>query len=674
MDKATARKRIEVLSDELRAHNHNYYVLSNPTISDFQFDKMLEELQGLEEQFPEFALETSPTKRVGGAITKDFETVTHKYRMLSLSNSYSKEDLIDFENRIQKLIEEEVEYVCELKYDGVAIGLRYVNGELIQAVTRGDGTQGDDVTNNVKTIRSIPLKLKGDYPEEFEIRGEIFLPLAAFEKLNEEKAKAGEPLMANPRNTASGTLKMQSSKIVASRGLDCYLYYMLGENLPEKTHLGNLIKAGEWGFKVPQVAERMIEKTNSIDGILDFINHWDEKRKDLPFEVDGIVIKVNSYEKQDRLGFTSKSPRWAIAYKFETEQAVTTLNSVAYQVGRTGAVTPVANLEPVSLLGTTVKRASLHNKDQIEKLDLHIGDQVFVEKGGEIIPKVVGVNLASRPDSAEAVKYIENCPECNTELIRKEGEANHYCPNENGCPPQITGKIEHFISRKAMNIDGLGGETVEQFFKAGLINNIADLYDLEQNALRMLQLERMADKSVNKIIKGVRESLSIPFEQVLFAIGIRFVGSTVAKTLAKNFKNIENLKNATLDDLVAVDEIGDKIAESVQEFFVDEKNLEIIERLKSAGVQMAIIESEEDANLDKVLEGKSIVVSGVFQKFSRDELKKTIEKYGGKNVGSISKKTSFIVAGDKMGPSKLEKAEKLGVQLVSEDEFLEMIS
>ncbi len=674
MDKATARKRIEVLSDELREHNHNYYVLSNPTISDFQFDKMLEELQGLEEQFPEFALETSPTKRVGGAITKDFETVTHKYRMLSLSNSYSKEDLIDFENRIQKLIEEEVEYVCELKYDGVAIGLRYVNGELIQAVTRGDGTQGDDVTNNVKTIRSIPLKLKGDYPEEFEIRGEIFLPLAAFEKLNEEKAKAGEPLMANPRNTASGTLKMQSSKIVASRGLDCYLYYMLGENLPEKTHLGNLIKAGEWGFKVPQVAERMIEKTNSIDGILDFINHWDEKRKDLPFEVDGIVIKVNSYEKQDRLGFTSKSPRWAIAYKFETEQAVTTLNSVAYQVGRTGAVTPVANLEPVSLLGTTVKRASLHNKDQIEKLDLHIGDQVFVEKGGEIIPKVVGVNLASRPDSAEAVKYIENCPECNTELIRKEGEANHYCPNENGCPPQITGKIEHFISRKAMNIDGLGGETVEQFFKAGLINNIADLYDLEQNALRMLQLERMADKSVNKIIKGVRESLSIPFEQVLFAIGIRFVGSTVAKTLAKNFKNIENLKNATLDDLVAVDEIGDKIAESVQEFFVDEKNLEIIERLKSAGVQMAIIESEEDANLDKVLEGKSIVVSGVFQKFSRDELKKTIEKYGGKNVGSISKKTSFIVAGDKMGPSKLEKAEKLGVQLVSEDEFLEMIS
>lgn len=672
MDKATAKSRVEVLSKELHKHNHLYYVLSEPTVSDFQFDTMLKELHDLEEAFPDLVSENSPTKRVGGKVTKAFETVTHKYRMLSLGNSYSKEDLIDFETRIQKLIEEEVEYVCELKYDGVAIGLKYVDGKLVQAVTRGDGTQGDDVTTNVKTIRSIPLELKGDYPSEFEIRGEIFLPLKAFEKLNEEKAKAGEALMANPRNTASGTLKMQSSKIVASRGLDCYLYYMLGENLPEKTHLDNLKKAGEWGFKVPQESKRMIEKTNSIDGILEFINYWDDKRKDLPFEVDGIVIKVNSYEKQDRLGFTSKSPRWAIAYKFETEQGVTTLNSVSYQVGRTGSVTPVANLEPVSLLGTTVKRASLHNKDQIEKLDLHLGDQVFVEKGGEIIPKVVGVNIASRSTSAEVVKYITECPECQSELVRKEGEANHYCPNENGCPPQITGKIEHFISRKALNIDGLGGETVEQFFKAGLINNIADLYSLDP--LKMISLDRMADKSVNKIIKGVRESKAIPFEQVLFGIGIRFVGSTVAKTLAKNFKNIENIKNATLDDLVAVDEIGDKIAESVQEFFVDEKNLEIIDRLKEAGVQLAIIESEEDANLVKVLEGKSIVVSGIFHKFSRDELKKTIEKYGGKNVGSISKKTTFIVAGDKMGPSKLEKAEKLRVQLVSEDEFIEMIS
>lgn len=674
MDKLTAQNRIEVLSKELHEHNYKYYVLSEPEISDFQFDTMLKELQDLEEQFPELVLDNSPTKRVGGEVTKEFNTVTHKYRMLSLSNSYSKEDLIDFENRIQKLIEDEVEYVCELKYDGVAIGLKYIDGKLVQAVTRGDGTQGDDVTTNVKTIKSIPLELKGDYPSEFEIRGEIFLPLEAFKKINEEKEKAGEPLMANPRNTASGTLKMQSSKIVASRGLDCYLYYLLGENLPEKTHLGNLTKAGEWGFKVPKEADRMIEKTNSIDGILDFINYWDNKRKELPFEVDGIVIKVNSYEKQEMLGFTAKSPRWAIAYKFETEQAVTTLNSVVYQVGRTGAVTPVANLEPVALLGTTVKRASLHNKDQIEKLDLHIGDQVFVEKGGEIIPKVVGVNVASRPSEALPVQYITHCPECNSALVRKEGEANHYCPNENGCPPQITGKIEHFISRKAMNIDGLGGETVEQFFKAGLINNIADLYDLEQNALRMLQLDRMADKSVNKIIKGVRESLSIPFEQVLFAIGIRFVGSTVAKTLAKHFKNIENIKNATLDDLMAVDEIGEKIAESVQEFFSDEKNLEIIDRLKQAGVQMSVIESEEDASIEKVLEGKSVVVSGVFQKFSRDELKAVIEKYGGKNVGSISKKTSFIVAGDKMGPSKLEKAEKLGVQLISEDEFIAMIS
>ena len=672
MDKATAKNRVKLLSKDLHNYNYMYYVLSQPTVSDFQFDTMLKELQELEDLFPDLVAENSPTKRVGGEVTKEFETVVHKYRMLSLGNSYSKDDLIDFENRIQKLIEEEVEYVCELKYDGVAIGLKYVNGKLVQAVTRGDGTRGDDVTNNVKTIRSIPLELNGDYPNEFEIRGEIFLPLKAFEKLNKEKQEAGEALMANPRNTASGTLKMQSSKIVASRGLDCYLYYLLGENLPEENHFENIKKAGDWGFKVPKLSERMIEKTNSIEGILEFINFWDEKRKDLPFEIDGIVIKVNSYQNQDRLGFTSKSPRWAIAYKFETEQAITILNSVTYQIGRTGSLTPVANLEPVSLLGTTVKRASLHNKDQLKKLDLHIGDQVFVEKGGEIIPKVVGVNLVSRSKSAIAVNYITECPECETKLVRKEGEANHYCPNSNGCPPQITGKIEHFISRKAMDIDGLGGETVEQFYKAGLIENIADLYDL--NPLKMVSLDRMADKSVNKIIKGVRDSLTIPFEQVLFGIGIRFVGSTVAKTLVKNFKNIENLKNATIADLVAVDEIGDKIAESVQEFFTNEKNIEIIDRLKNSGVQLAIVESEEEADLEKVLEGKSIVVSGVFEKFSRDELKNTIEKYGGKNVGSISKKTTFIVAGDKMGPSKLEKADKLGVRLVSEEEFIEMIS
>lgn len=672
MNKVKAEKKVKQLSAELSNHNHSYYVLSLPTISDFQFDKMLSELQDLELEFPDFAYSTSPTKRVGGEVTKAFQTITHKYKMLSLSNSYSKEDLFEFEKRIQKILEEEVEYVCELKYDGVAIGLKYINGELVQATTRGDGTRGDDVTTNVRTIGSIPLQLKGDYPKEFEIRGEIFMPLRAFEKLNKEKEKAGEPLMANPRNTASGTLKMQSSKIVAKRGLDCYLYYMLGEDLPKETHLANLLAAGEWGFKVPSLKDRMIEKTKSIEGIIDFIEYWDSKRNDLPFEVDGIVIKVNRYDRQQRLGFTSKSPRWAIAYKFETEQGVTTLNSVSYQVGRTGAITPVANLEPVSLLGTTVKRASLHNKDQIEKLDLYIGDQVFVEKGGEIIPKVVGVNVSSRKSSAEKIEYITNCPECDTMLVRQEGEANHYCPNDNGCPIQITSKIEHFISRKAMNIDGLGGETVEQFYKSGLIHNIADLYDLDP--FKMMALERMAEKSVNKILKGVRVSKEIPFEQVLFAIGIRFVGSTVAKTLAKYFKNIDNIKNATLDELTNVDEIGIRIAESIQSFFIIEKNVEIVNRLKEYGLQMAIVESEEDANLVKILEGKSVVVTGVFMKFSRDDLKKTIEKLGGKNIGSISKKTSFIIAGDKMGPSKLEKAERLGVRLITEDEFIAMIS
>ena len=672
MNKVEAEKKIKQLTTELSNHNHSYYVLSLPTISDFQFDKMLSELQDLELKFPEFAYSTSPTKRIGGDVTKEFESVTHKYRMLSLSNSYSKEDLFEFEKRIKKVLEEEVEYVCELKYDGVAIGLRYVNGKLVQATTRGDGTRGDDVTTNVRTIGSIPLQLKGNYPKEFEIRGEIFMPLKAFKKLNKEREKAGESLMANPRNTASGTLKMQSSKIVAKRGLDCYLYYMLGEDLPKETHLDNLIAAGEWGFKIPSLKDRMIEKTNSITGIINFIEFWDTKRKDLPFEVDGIVIKVNRYDRQQRLGFTSKSPRWAIAYKFETEQAVTTLNSVDYQVGRTGAITPVANLEPVSLLGTMVKRASLHNKDQIEKLDLYIGDQVFVEKGGEIIPKVVGINKSARKSNAEKIEYITNCPECDTKLVREEGEANHYCPNDNGCPPQITSKIEHFISRKAMNIDGLGRETIEQFYKYGLINNIADLYDLDP--FKMISLERMAEKSVNKILKGVKDSKEIPFEQVLFAIGIRFVGSTVAKTLAKYFKNIDNIKNATLDELTNVDEIGIRIAESIQSFFSKEKNLEIINRLKEHNVQMEIIESIEDANIVKVLEGNSVVVSGVFMKFSRDELKKTIEKYGGKNVGSISKKTSFIIAGDKMGSSKLEKAKRLGIRLITEEEFIAMIS
>lgn len=671
MDKPTAARKIAELSTALREHNYNYYVLSKSEISDFQYDILLKELMELEEQFPELAQDDSPTKRVGGEITKTFQTVVHKYRMLSLSNSYSKEDVADFDSRVKKALEEEVEYVCELKYDGVAIGLKYVEGKLVQAVTRGDGTQGDDVTTNVKTIKSIPLSLKGDYPKEFEIRGEIFLPLEAFNKINEEKTKKGEPLMANPRNTASGTLKMQSSKIVASRGLDCYLYYVLGNELPAKSHLENLNKAGEWGFKVPLESKKMIAKASSIEEIFEFINYWDEKRHDLPFEVDGVVIKVNQYDQQERLGFTAKSPRWAVAYKFETEQAVTQLKSVTYQVGRTGAITPVANLEPVSLLGTTVKRASLHNKDQIEKLDLHLNDLVFVEKGGEIIPKVVGVNFAARDIANPPIEYIKNCPECDSKLIKKEGEAVHYCPNELGCPPQITGRIQHFISRKAMNIDGLGGETVEQFYKAGLINDVADLYTL--NPFELLKLERMAEKSVNNIMKGVHASKNIPFDRVLFGLGIRYVGATVAKTLAKQFKSVDKLKNASLDELTQVDEIGDRIAESVKAFFDDERNLDIIERLKANGVQLSIEESEEDKSLNKILEGKSIVVSGVFESFSRDELKATIEKYGGKNVSSISKKTSFIVAGDKMGPSKLEKAEKLGVELVNEKAFIKMI-
>lgn len=671
MDKAIAQKKIIELSKELHQHNYNYYVLSEPTISDFQFDTLLKELQGLEEQFPDLVSDDSPTKRVGGEVTKEFQTVKHQYRMLSLGNSYNKTDLEEFDARVKKLLEEEVEYVCELKYDGVAIALKYKNGKLVQALTRGDGVQGDDVTTNVRTIRTIPLQLKGDYPDEFEIRGEVFLPLKAFEAINEEKAKAGEPLMANPRNTASGTIKMQSSKIVASRGLDCYLYYVLGGNLPKDNHLDNLKKAADWGFKVPAESKQMITKTNTIDGIFEFINYWDEHRHDLPFEVDGVVIKVNQYDQQERLGFTAKSPRWAIAYKFETEQAVTQLKSVTYQVGRTGAVTPVANLEPVSLLGTTVKRASLHNKDQIEKLDLHVGDMVFVEKGGEIIPKVVGVNTALRNPQAQRVQYINNCPECETELKRKEGEAVHYCPNELGCPPQITGKIQHFISRKAMNIDGLGGETVEQFYKAGMIKDVADLYSLKP--LELLNLDRMAEKSVNNIMKGIHASKQIPFDQVLYGLGIRYVGATVAKTLAKHFKSIDNIRNATLNDLIEVDEIGDRIAESVQSFLCDERNLVVVERLKDAGLQMRVEENEEDAGLNKFLEGKSIVVSGVFDAFSRDELKALIERFGGKNVSSISKKTSFILAGDKMGPSKLEKAEKLGVNLVSEAEFIKMM-
>lgn len=668
MDKATAQKEIERLSKELNRHNHLYYVESNPEISDYDFDQLLKQLQELEEKFPEFAQDNSPTKRVGGDITKKFETVVHRYPMLSLSNTYSEEEIEDWVARVKKLAEGDLEYVCELKYDGVAIGIQYVDGKLVQAVTRGDGTQGENVTANVRTIRTIPLTLHGDYPEDFEIRGEIFFPLANFHRLNEERRDIGEAEFANPRNTASGTLKMQDSKIVAERGLDCFLYGVYGTN-SENGHFEMVQKVGEWGFKIPPAKERYIEKTNSVEGVMNFIHYWNEERKNLPFEIDGIVIKVNSYAQQEDLGFTAKSPRWAIAYKFKAERVQTTLEEVTYQVGRTGAITPVANLTPIQLGGTTVKRASLHNQDQIEKLDLHLQDAVYVEKGGEIIPKIVGVNTDLRDKDAPKVEFIHQCPECSTELIRREGEAQHYCPNDLGCPPQMKGKIEHFISRKAMNIDGLGAETVDVLFENNLIQNYADLYELTFD--QVVELERMADKSANNLIQGIEASKQIPFERVLFGLGIRFVGETVAKKLAKHFKSMEAIKSASFDDLIAVDEIGDKIAMSIQVFFQDEKNVELVNRLASFGLQMEIEEKEGASNM---FEGLSFVVSGVFNAFSRNELKALIESNGGKNVGSISGKTSYVVAGESMGPAKLKKATDLGVTILSEDEFIAMLN
>ena len=668
----SVKDRIEKLRTELNHHNHKYYVESSPEISDFEFDKLLEQLISLEKENPEFFDVNSPSQRVGGAVSKEFNTVKHKYPMLSLSNSYSIDDIRDFDNRIQKVITEEYEYVLELKYDGVAIGLTYENGKLVQALTRGDGTQGDDITNNVRTIQTIPLELKGsDYPVNFEIRGEIYLSKDNFNRLNEEKAKKNEPLYANARNTASGSLKLQDSKEVAKRHLDCYLYFLLGESLTFDNHYQSILKAKDWGFKIPSVADRMIEKTNTIDGIIDYIQYWDEKRHDLPFEIDGIVIKVNTYSKQEALGFTAKSPRWAVAYKFKAEQVSTQLNSVSYQVGRTGAITPVANLEPILLAGTTVKRASLHNADQIEKLDLHLNDQVYVEKGGEIIPKIVGVDLKARKGDAQKVIFIDNCPECNTELVRTEGEAQHFCPNDASCPPQIKGKMEHFIARKAMNIDGMGPETIDLLFDNNLVNNISDLYSLKYEDL--ILLERMADKSVQNLLKGVEESKNQPFEKVLFALGIRHVGETVAKKLARHFKSIDQLMAASFDELVDVDEIGDKIAGTLVYHFKDEENLNIISSLKESGLNFEIIVDESEPAGDS-LSGKSIVVSGVFSKVSRNEIKDLIEKNGGKNVGSISSKTSFIVAGENMGPSKLQKAEKLNISILSEDDFLEMIN
>jgi DNA ligase (NAD+) len=659
--------RIHELRNELRQHNYNYYVLDNPVISDYEFDLKLKELQALEEKYPEFYDPSSPTLRVGGGVTKNFETVPHTYRMYSLDNSYSKEDLEDWEIRIKKLIEGNIEYVCELKYDGASMSLTYEHGKLVRAVTRGDGFQGDDVTTNVKTIRTVPLQLKGDYPPTLEIRGEIVLPNEGFEKMNAERVDIGEEPYRNPRNTASGSLKLQDSSEVARRPLECLLYALKGEKLPVSTHFEGLEKARDWGFKVPQDAKLV----SGIDEVLAYINYWDTKRHQLPYVTDGVVVKVNNLQQQEELGYTSKSPRWAIAYKFKAEQVSTVLHQITYQVGRTGAITPVANLEPVDLAGTIVKRASLHNADQIEKLDIREGDTVFVEKGGDIIPKIIAVDLAKRDVNSIPTKYIESCPECNTPLIRKEGEAHHYCPNVDGCPPQIIGRIQHFISRKAMDIEGLGAETVALLVQHGLINNYADLYELSEE--KIIPLERMAQKSAENLVVGVEASKQIPFERVLFALGIRYVGETVAKKLANHYKSIDELSIASEEQLVTVDEIGVKIAESVVAFFSEEKNRILIDRLKNFGVQLQI-SAEKLANQTTILEGKSFVVSGVFTNISRTELKKMIEDNGGKVSGSISSKTSFVVAGENMGPSKKLKAQDLGVPIISEEDFLQMIS
>ena len=656
---------IKSLREELNQHNYNYYVLDNPIISDFEFDQKLKQLQDLETQHPEFFDENSPTQRVGGMITKNFETVKHEYRMYSLDNSYSIEDLQDWEIRIQKVLGDvPLEYTCELKYDGASISISYENGRLVRAVTRGDGFQGDDVTNNIKTIKAVPIHLKGDFPEKFDIRGEIILPFAGFEKMNQELIEIGETPYSNPRNTASGSLKLQDSAEVAKRPLDCLLYFVIGNNLPFKTQFEGLQKARDWGFKVPSQSKL----AKNLNEVFEYINYWDKHRHDLPYETDGVVIKVNNLQHQEELGYTAKSPRWAMAYKFKAEQVTTKLNSISYQVGRTGAITPVANLEPVQLAGTIVKRASLHNADQIEKLDIRIGDEVFVEKGGEIIPKIIAV--AQRGNQPEPTKYITHCPECQTELVRNEGEANHFCPNFYGCPPQIIGRIQHFITRKAMDIDGLGGETVALLYNAGLIMNYADLYELKKE--QIIPLERMAEKSAENLINGIEKSKTIPFERVLYALGIRYVGETVAKKLAKHYKSIDAIAHASIMDLILVDEIGDKIAQSVVQFFENQENIRIIERLKLYGVQLE--SGEESAMVSDKLKGKIFVVSGVFELFSRDELKKAIEDNGGKVGSSISSKTDYVIAGDNMGPSKLEKANQLKIPIISEIDFKNMIN
>lgn len=664
----TVKEKIDQLRADLHRHNYNYYVLNAPEISDKEFDDRMRELQELEKEHPEYQDDNSPTMRVGSDLNKNFTQVAHKYPMLSLGNTYSESEVTDFYDRVKKALNEDFEICCELKYDGTSISLTYENGKLVRAVTRGDGEKGDDVTDNVKTIRTIPLVLHGSYPESFEIRGEILMPWEVFEELNREKEAREEPLFANPRNAASGTLKLQNSAIVASRKLDAYLYYLLGEELPCDGHYENLQAAAGWGFKT---SEHM-KKAHSLEEVFEYIRYWDTERKNLPVATDGIVLKVNSMRQQKNLGFTAKSPRWAIAYKFQAERALTRLNKVTYQVGRTGAVTPVANLDPVQLSGTIVKRASLHNADIIEGLDLHIGDMVYVEKGGEIIPKITGVDKDARSMLiGEKVKFITHCPECGSKLIRYEGEAAHYCPNETSCPPQIKGKIEHFISRKAMNIDGLGPETVDMFYRLGLIKNTADLYQLTADDIK--NLDRMGEKSAENIIKGIEASKEVPFERVLFALGIRFVGETVAKKIAKSFNDIDELENANLEKLINIDEIGEKIAQSILTYFTNPLNHELIERLKSTGLQLYRREEDLSGYTDK-LAGQSIVISGVFTHHSRDEYKELIEKNGGKNVGSISAKTSFILAGENMGPAKLEKAHKLGIKLMSEDEFLTLIS
>ena len=664
----TEIERINQLRNELHAHNYNYYVLNAPVISDQEFDRLMRELQDLEAKHPECFDANSPTMRVGSDLNKNFTQVEHKYPMLSLGNTYSESEVADFYERVRKSLNEDFEICCEMKFDGTSISLTYEDGKLVRAVTRGDGVKGDDVTDNVKTIRSIPLVLHGEgYPKNFEIRGEILMPWTVFEDLNRERELREEPLFANPRNAASGTLKSQNSAVVASRKLDAYLYYLLGDNLPHDGHYENLQEAEKWGFKISHITR----KVRTLDEIFEFINYWDVERKNLPVATDGIVLKVNSLRQQRNLGYTAKSPRWAIAYKFQAEQALTKLLKVTYQVGRTGAVTPVANLEPVQLSGTIVKRASLHNADIIASLDLHIGDMVYVEKGGEIIPKITGVDVVSRPQNSEKVTFITHCPECGSKLIRYEDEAAHYCTNETACPPQIKGKIEHFISRRAMNIEGLGPETVDQFYQEGMIHNVADLYTLK--AEDICKLERMGEKSAENIIQGIEASKQVPYERVLFALGIRFVGETVAKKVAKAFRSIDALATATLDELIHVDEIGEKIAQSILLYFSNEQNRMLVERLRQAGLKLEADEEDLSGHTDR-LQGKSIVISGVFALHSRDEYKDLIEKHGGKNVGSISKKTSFILAGDNMGPSKLEKAQKLGIPIVDENEFLSMIA